>query len=112
MRRGAKTVLTVAVQEYRDRTSGLCVRGAVVGRDVRQTGGSLRLYGQSGVQITRIAALLRERERELAGRPGTAQHTRHHHWTTPPPPHTYKHTPNIDVQNVFFMEYDFILENY
>ena len=111
MRRGAKTVLTVAVQEYRDRTSGLCVRGAVVGRDVRQTGGSLRLYGQSGVQITRIAALLRERERE-SWPAGPGLRSTHHHWTTPPPPHTYKHTPNIDVQNVFFMEYDFILENY
>ena len=57
-------MLTVAVQEYRDRTSGLCVCVAVVGRDVRQTGGNLGLYGQSGVQITRIAALLREGERE------------------------------------------------
>ena len=80
-------MLTVAVQEYRDRTSGLCVCVAVVGRDVRQTGGNLGLYGQSGVQITRTAALLREGERELAGRPGTAQHT-----TTGPLHHHHTHT--------------------
>ena len=49
--------------------------------------------------------------RERAGRPAR-DCAAHHHWTTPPPPHTYKHTPNIDVQNVFSMEYDFILENY